>query len=90
MGKLKATPIESSREKSQMREPVVELDFTENALASVLYRQGNTVVLACATKAPSLPRWFPRDGNRGWVNAEYSLMPGSTDTRFRRERQGAK
>ena len=73
-----------------MRQPEVELDFTKNALASVLYRQGNTVVLACATKAPSLPRWFPRDATRGWVNAEYSLMPGSTDSRFRRERQGAK
>tara|TARA_B100001113_G_C21120574_1_gene627224 strand:- start:69 stop:881 length:813 start_codon:yes stop_codon:yes gene_type:complete len=90
MGKLKETPLDSNRDKSQMREPVVELDFTDNALASVLYRQGNTVVLACATKAPSLPRWFPRDSNRGWVNAEYSLMPGSTDSRFRRERQGAK
>ena len=90
MAKLKETPLDTNRDKNQMREPVVELDFTKNALASVLYRQGNTVVLACATKAPSLPRWFPRDSNRGWVNAEYSLMPGSTDSRFRRERQGAK
>ncbi|MBJ99816.1 MAG: ribonuclease PH [Euryarchaeota archaeon] len=90
MGKLKETPLDSDRDKSQMRTPEVELDFTKNALASVLYRQGNTVVLACATKASSLPRWFPRDATRGWVNAEYSLMPGSTDSRFRRERQGAK
>ncbi len=90
MGKLKQTPLDNERDKSEMREPIVELDFTSNALASVLYRQGNTVVLACATKAASLPRWFPRDATRGWVNAEYSLMPGSTDSRFRRERQGAK
>ena len=33
---------------------------------------------------------FPRDSDRGWVHAEYSLLPGSTDTRFRRERSGAK
>jgi len=90
MAKLKGTPLDSNRDKKEMRTPEVELDFTNNALASVLYRQGNTVVLACATKAPSLPRWFPRDATRGWVNAEYSLMPGSTDSRFRRERQGAK
>ncbi len=32
----------------------------------------------------------PRDANKGWVHAEYSLLPGSTDTRFRRERTGAK
>ncbi len=90
MAKLKETPLDSNRDKSEMRTPEIELDFTNNALASVLYRQGNTVVLACATKASSLPRWFPRDATRGWVNAEYSLMPGSTDSRFRRERQGAK
>ena len=90
MAKLKKTPLDNERDKSEMREPIVELDFTSNALASVLYRQGNTVVLACATKAANLPRWFPRDATRGWVNAEYSLMPGSTDSRFRRERQGAK
>ncbi len=47
-------------------------------------------MLVCVTKAPSLPRWFPRDSDRGWVHAEYSLLPGSTDTRFRRERSGAK
>jgi ribonuclease PH len=90
MAKLKETPLDSNRDMSEMRTPEIELDFTNNALASVLYRQGNTVVLACATKASSLPRWFPRDATRGWVNAEYSLMPGSTDSRFRRERQGAK
>ena len=48
------------------------------------------MVLACATVAPSLPRWFPRDANRGWVHAEYALLPGSTDSRFQRERRGAK
>ena len=48
------------------------------------------MVLACATVAASLPRWFPRDANRGWVHAEYSLLPGSTDSRFQRERRGAK
>ena len=42
------------------------------------------------TKERSLPRWFPRDATKGWVHAEYSLLPGSTDSRFRRERNGAK
>jgi len=73
-----------------MREIEVALDFTPNALASLMYRQGDTVVLACVTKADRLPRWFPRDAERGWVHAEYSLLPGSTNTRFRRERNGAK
>ena len=72
------------------REVSVQLDFTPNALASVLYRQGDTMVLACCTVASRLPGWFPRDATKGWVNAEYQLLPGSTDSRVGRERRGAK
>ena len=90
MSKMKSGDIEVSRGKDKLREIEVTLDFTPNALASVLYRQGETVILACVTKADGLPRWFPRDSQRGWVHAEYSLLPGSTDSRFRRERNGAK
>ena len=90
MSKMKSGDFEVNREKDKLREIEVTLDFTPNALASVLYRQGNTVILACVTKADGLPRWFPRDSQRGWVHAEYSLLPGSTDSRFRRERNGAK
>ena len=89
MAKFK-TDLALSRAADEMRTPEVTLDFTPNALASVLYKQGNTVVLACCTKESSLPRWFPRDATKGWVHAEYSLLPGSTDSRFRRERNGAK
>ena len=89
MAKMKSgfTPTRSNDE---IRQIDVTLDFTPNALASVLYRQGNTMILACVTKERSLPRWFPRDATKGWVHAEYSLMPASTDSRFRRERNGAK
>ena len=90
MAKMKSGDFETEREHDELREIEVTLDFTPNALASILYRQGNTVILACVTKADGLPRWFPRDSNRGWVHAEYSLLPGSTDSRFRRERSGAK
>ena len=90
MAKMKTGVGSTDRENDEIREIEVKLDFTPNALASILYHQGNTQVLVCVTKAPSLPRWFPRDSDRGWVHAEYSLLPGSTDTRFRRERSGAK
>jgi ribonuclease PH len=89
MAKFK-TEFETDRKTNQMRHVEVEIDFTTNALASILYRQGDTVVLACCTKEARLPGWFPRDSNKGWVHAEYSLLPGSTDSRFRRERRGAK
>ena len=89
MAKIKSgfTP---KREQNEMRHVEVELDFTPNALASVLYRQGDTVILACVTKEARLPGWFPRNATKGWVHAEYSLLPASTDSRFRRERRGAK
>ena len=90
MAKVKSGPIATDRSNDKIREVDVKLDFTPNALASLLYSQGDTQVLVCVTKADSLPRWFPRDAQRGWVHAEYSLLPGSTDTRFRRERNGAK
>jgi len=90
MAKPKSGAIDSGRGAGEMREVEVALDFTPNALASLVYRQGDTVVLACATKADRLPRWFPRDSERGWVHAEYALLPGSTNSRFRRERNGAK
>ena len=90
MGKMKRADIDVTREQDKLRDIEVTLDFTPNALSSVLYKQGETVILACVTKADGLPRWFPRDSQRGWVHAEYSLLPGSTDSRFRRERNGAK
>jgi ribonuclease PH len=90
MGKMKSADIDVTREQDKLRDIEVTLDFTPNALSSVLYKQGETVILACVTKADGLPRWFPRDSQRGWVHAEYSLLPGSTDSRFRRERNGAK
>ena len=90
MAKMKKDSMDISRDSEELRDIEVKLDFTPNALSSILYSQGNTTILACVTKAPSLPRWFPRDSSKGWVHAEYSLLPGSTDTRFRRERTGAK
>ena len=89
MAKFK-TEFETDRNADQMRHVEGEIDFTSNAWASILDRQGNTVVLACCTKEARLPGWFPRDSTKGWVHAEYSLLPGSTDSRFRRERRGAK
>jgi len=89
MAKFK-TGLNTSRNVDDVRRVKVEIDFTSNDLASILYRQGETVVLGCCAKEARLPGWFPRDSNKGWVHAEYSLLPGSTDSRFRRERRGAK
>ena len=52
MSKMKSGDIEVSRDKDKLREIEVTLDFTPNALASVLYRQGETVIRGGAVPPP--------------------------------------
>lgn len=59
-------------------------DFTQNPLASVLCEFGATKVLCTVCSEETVPR-FLKGGGKGWVTAEYSLLPGSTDTRSQRE-----
>jgi len=61
-----------------------QVDFTENPLASVLIEMGRTRVLCTVSEELSVPRFLHGTG-RGWVTAEYSLLPGSTDRRTERE-----
>ena len=59
----------------------------------MLYSQGKTRVLCTATVEERVPRWLQRSG-RGWMTAEYSLLPASTGERIEREaakgRQGGR
>lgn len=61
-----------------------ERDFTEFAAGSVLVSMGRTRVLCTASVEEDVPRWM-RGTGRGWVTAEYSLLPGSTAERATRE-----
>ena len=53
-------------------------------MGSVLYSQGKTKVLCTASLDEGVPRWM-RDQGRGWLTAEYSLLPASTGERTQRE-----
>ncbi len=59
-------------------------DFTEMADGSVLVSFGRTRVLCTASVEEDVPRWL-RGTGRGWVTAEYSMLPGSTPERASRE-----
>jgi ribonuclease PH len=59
-------------------------DWLEQAHGSVLYSQGKTKVLCTAMVEDGVPRWLYRSG-RGWMTAEYSLLPASTGERVARE-----
>ncbi|MFM7719313.1 MAG: ribonuclease PH [Actinomycetota bacterium] len=61
-----------------------ELGFQEWAEGSILYSQGRTRVLVSASVEEEAPRWL-RGRGRGWVTAEYSMLPRATAERSQRE-----
>ena len=63
--------------------------FVQTAEGSVLVSFGNTRVLTNATIEPGIPGWL-RNSGRGWVTAEYSMLPRSTVTRTPRESERGK
>jgi ribonuclease PH len=72
------------RAPDQARPLSFERDFTEMAAGSVLVSFGRTRVLCTASIEEDVPRWL-RGTGRGWVTAEYSMLPGSTPERASRE-----
>ena len=72
------------RTADQIRPYGWDRDFTEMALGSVLVSSGRTRVLCTASMQEDVPRWL-RGSGKGWVTAEYSMLPGSTPDRATRE-----
>ena len=72
------------RRPDQLRRLDLEPDFLEQPHGSVLLTQGKTKVLCTASVQEGVPRWLYGKG-RGWLTAEYSLLPASTGDRTERE-----
>ena len=72
------------REPEQLRPLTFVRDYTEFAPGSVLVSMGKTKVLCTASVEERVPAWM-RGTGKGWVTAEYSLLPGSTSERTDRE-----
>ena len=72
------------RRPDQLRPLELVPDFLEQPHGSVLYAQGKTKVLCTASIQEGVPRWLYGKG-RGWLTAEYSLLPASTGERTDRE-----
>ena len=79
----------SGRAPDQMREIVMEPGFTRHAEGSCLVGFGDTRVLCTASVETSLPGWL-RGKGRGWVTAEYGMLPRATNERTRREASAGK
>ncbi len=76
-----------SRSPNQLRPLKIKRRYTRTAPGSVLISAGHTTVLCCAAVEAEVPPWLKGQG-RGWLTAEYSMLPGSTRPRKRRERGG--
>ncbi|HCV35960.1 MAG TPA: ribonuclease PH [Acidimicrobiaceae bacterium] len=75
------------RENDELRPVSFERDFTEMADGACLTTFGRTRVLCTASIGEGVPRWLKNTG-RGWVTAEYSMLPGSSNERIRRRTSG--
>jgi ribonuclease PH len=81
--------VREGRRSDELRPVEIVVDYLEQPLGAVLYSQGKTKVLCTASLDEGVPRWM-RDRGRGWLTAEYSLLPASTGDRTQREASAGK
>lgn len=74
----------SGRSPEQLRDIQFTRNYTKHAEGSVLVEFGDTKVLCNASIEPRVPPWM-RDQGKGWITAEYGMLPRSTGSRMRRE-----
>ena len=79
----------SKREPDEMRAVTLERGYSRHAEGSCLVRFGNTHVLCTASLEEKVPPWL-RGGGKGWVTAEYGMLPRATNERTRREAAAGK
>src|SRR5262249_23478153 len=72
--------MREGRRLNELRPIDVRLDYLEQPHGAVLWSQGKTIVLCTASIEEGVPRWL-RNSGRGWMTAEYSLLPASTGER---------
>ena len=74
------------RANNETREIKFIKDYTKHALGSVLVEFGDTRVITTASVEEGKPKWMDKEDKRGWITAEYSLLPSAPNTRCQRER----
>jgi ribonuclease PH len=78
---------DETRRRDELRPIKIKRRYTRAAPGSVLIQAGRTTVLCTASIDAEVPRWLAGSG-KGWITAEYSMLPGSTSPRKQRERGG--
>jgi ribonuclease PH len=77
-------PRNDGRASNELREIAITPGFVRTATGSALIEAGGTRVICTASVDEEVPRWMQGQG-RGWVTAEYSMLPASTGERKRRD-----
>src|SRR6478609_2960863 len=80
-------PRPDDRKPSQLRPLSFKRKYTRNAPGAVLVKMGRTTVLCTCCVDPKVPEWMAGRG-KGWMTAEYGMLPGSTNTRKPRDKAG--
>lgn len=81
----------SKRTNNELRQIVLSRGYTKHAEGSVLVEFGDTHVLCNVSVVKGRPRWMKEQNDkRGWVTAEYGMLPRSTGDRMRREASSGK
>jgi len=75
-----------TRRVNELRPVKIKRNYTRATAGSVLYQSGNTTVLCTASVEAKVPHWMVGSG-KGWITAEYNMLPGSTSPRKRRDRE---
>src|SRR5215831_5721442 len=75
------------RKPDELRPVKITRHFTRTAPGSVLFQAGGTTVLCTAMVDSKVPEWMAGQG-RGWLTAEYNMLPSSTSPRKKRDRDG--
>jgi len=75
------------KEKYRIRPVEIKVNYLKLVPASVLIEQGNTIVLVSSTLSDSVPPFLKGLGE-GWITAQYSMLPKSSNSRLNRERNG--
>ena len=76
--------MRNDRKNLELRKIEITTDYIKNADASCLIKSGDTHVVCTASIEEKVPRWLKGSG-KGWVTAEYGMLPRSTHERMRRE-----
>ncbi len=77
-------PRSYDRSAADARPVSIDPGFVRTATGSCLYEQGETRIICTATATAKVPRWLEGSG-RGWVTAEYAMLPASTGERKERD-----